>query len=208
MSSVLMASASRRSVSNAASLSTLASSAGLSPGRSRATWSRSTSGAMGCLRACTRSTSPRPTVSGLSTLTLRSKRPARMRAGSSRSARLVAATKTTPMSGVKPSISVSSWFSVCSRSSLVFMPASARLIPSASISSTKMMHGALTRARLKRSRTRAAPTPTMISTNSEPLIWKNGTPLSPAIALAMRVLPVPGPPSSSTPLGGLAFSAA
>ena len=36
---------------------------------------------------------------------------------------LVAAMKTTPMSGVKPSISVSSWFSVCSRSSFVFMPA-------------------------------------------------------------------------------------
>ena len=50
-------------------------------------------------------------------------------------------------------------------------PAAARLVPRASISSTKMMHGAFTRARLNRSRTRAAPTPTMASTNSEPLIY-------------------------------------
>ena len=39
----------------------------------------------------------------------------------------------------------------------------------------KMMHGALVFACSKRSRTRAAPTPTNISTNSEPLIEKNGT---------------------------------
>ena len=39
-------------------------------------------------------------------------------------------------------------------------------MPRASISSTKMMQGALTRARANRSRTRAAPTPTIASTNS------------------------------------------
>jgi hypothetical protein len=50
--------------------------------------------------------------------TFLSKRPGLMSAGSSRSALLVAPMKTTPVSGVKPSISVSSWFSVCSRSSL------------------------------------------------------------------------------------------
>ncbi len=37
--------------------------------------------------------------------------------------------------------------------------------------------------------------------NSEPLIEKNGTPASPATALASSVLPVPGGPISSTPLG-------
>ncbi len=42
---------------------------------------------------------------------------------------------------------------------------------------------------LKRSRTREAPTPTNISTNSDPEMEKNGTPASPAIALASSVLP-------------------
>jgi ATP-dependent 26S proteasome regulatory subunit len=40
-----------------------------------------------------------------------------------------------------------------------------------------------------------------ISTKSEPEIEKNGTPASPATARARRVLPVPGGPYSSTPLG-------
>ena len=44
---------------------------------------------------------------------------------------------------------------------------------------------------LNRSRTREAPTPTNISTNSDPEMEKNGTPASPAIAFASRVLPVP-----------------
>ena len=35
-------------------------------------------------------------------------------------------------------------------------------------------------------------------------MWKNGTFASPAIAFASRVLPVPGIPTSSTPLGILA----
>ena len=61
--------------------------------------------------------------------------------------------------------------------------------------------GALAFACSKRSRTRAAPTPTNISTKSEPLIVKNGTPASPATARASSVLPVPGGPNSSTPRG-------
>ncbi len=44
---------------------------------------------------------------------------------------------------------------------------------------------------LNRSRTREAPTPTNISTNSEPEMEKNGVPASPAIAFASSVLPVP-----------------
>ena len=54
------------------------------------------------------------------------------------------------------------------------------------------------------SRTRAAPTPTYISTKSEPDRLKNGTPASPATALASSVLPVPGGPTSSTPRGNAA----
>ena len=49
-----------------------------------------------------------------------------------------------------------------------------------------------------RSRTRDAPTPTNISTKSEPEIEKNGTPASPATARASSVLPVPGGPHKIT----------
>jgi hypothetical protein len=65
----------------------------------------------------------------------------------------------------------------------------------------KMMQGACFLPWRKRSRTREAPTPTNISTKSEPEIEKNGTPASPATARASRVLPVPGGPTRSTPFG-------
>ena len=65
----------------------------------------------------------------------------------------------------------------------------------------KMMQGELRLACSNRSRTRLAPTPTNISTNSEPEMEKKGTPASPEMALAISVLPVPGGPTSSTPLG-------
>src|SRR5436189_3456459 len=64
-----------------------------------------------------------------------------------------------------------------------------------------MMHGAFFLPCSNRSRTRLAPTPTNISTKSDPLIEKNGTFASPATARASSVLPVPGAPMSSTPLG-------
>mmetsp|Transcript_8359 Transcript_8359/g.17029 ORF Transcript_8359/g.17029 Transcript_8359/m.17029 type:complete len:218 (-) Transcript_8359:1447-2100(-) len=65
----------------------------------------------------------------------------------------------------------------------------------------KMMHGAFFLACSNKSLTREAPTPTNISTNSEPEMEKNGTPASPATARAMRVFPVPGGPSRMTPRG-------
>ena len=65
----------------------------------------------------------------------------------------------------------------------------------------KMIAGAVSLACWKRSRTRLAPTPTIISMNSEADAEKNGTPASPATARARRVLPVPGGPASSTPRG-------
>ena len=68
----------------------------------------------------------------------------------------------------------------------------------------KTIHGAAFLAFLNKSLTLDAPAPTNISSNSEPEVWKNGTPASPAIALAKRVLPVPGAPAKSTPLGILA----
>ena len=66
------------------------------------------------------------------------------------------------------------------------------------------MQGAFSLACLNRSRTLAAPIPTNISTNSEPEMEKKGTWASPATALASKVLPVPGGPTSNTPLGSLA----
>ena len=65
----------------------------------------------------------------------------------------------------------------------------------------KMMPAPCFRACSNRSRTRAAPTPTNISTNSEPEIEKKLTSASPATARASSVLPVPGGPTSRTPLG-------
>lgn len=79
-----------------------------------------------------------------------------------------------------------------------------RLFPIASISSIKIIHGAIFCASLNKSRTLEAPTPTNISTKSEPASEKNGTPASPATALARSVLPVPGGPTRSAPLGSFA----
>jgi hypothetical protein len=70
----------------------------------------------------------------------------------------------------------------------------------------KIIEGALSLAFLNKSLTLEAPTPTNISTKSDPLIDKNGTPASPATAFAKRVLPVPGGPTSKAPLGTLAPS--
>ena len=131
----------------------------------------------------------------------RSKRPGRSSAGSRTSGRFVAAIITMPSVASKPSISASIWLSVCSRSSCPPPRPAPRLRPMESISSTKMIAGACLRAVWKRSRTRAAPTPTNISMKSEPVTETNGTPASPATARAMSVLPVPGGPTSSTPFG-------
>ncbi len=65
----------------------------------------------------------------------------------------------------------------------------------------KMMQGACALPCSNRSRTRDAPTPTNISTKSEPDIEKNGRPASPATALASSVLPVPGGPDQQRALG-------
>jgi hypothetical protein len=54
---------------------------------------------------------------------------------------------------------------------------------------------------LNKSRTREAPTPTNISTKSEPDKEKNGTFASPATALANKVFPVPGGPTNKAPFG-------
>ena len=143
---------------------------------------------------------------GSGIVTSRSNRPGRSRAGSRISGRFVAASTTMPVVGSNPSISASSWLSVCSRSSLdtYAPPPLARRWPMASISSMKMMAGARLRASANRSRTRAAPTPTNSSTKPEPVTEKNGTSASPATARASSVLPVPGGPTIRTPRGTVA----
>ena len=104
----------------------------------------------------------------------------------------------------KPSISTRSWLRVCSRSSFPPPSPAPRCLPTASISSINTIQGLFFFAWSNRSRTLDAPTPTNISTKSEPLIEINGTFASPATALARRVLPVPGYPTKSTPFGILA----
>jgi len=182
-------------------LAKFASSAPLKPGVPRAIIFGSTSGASGNFLKCTFKISSRPPTSGSGTVIWRSKRPGRSKAGSSTSGRLVAAMIITPSLASKPSISTSIWLSVCSRSSWLPPTPLLRLRPTASISSMNIMHGALRLPCSNISRTREAPTPTNISTKSEPAIEKKGTPASPAIARASKVLPVPGAPTSSAPLG-------
>ena len=88
----------------------------------------------------------RPFLSGRSTSTWRSKRPARSSAGSRISGRLVAPIRISPVDESKPSSSTSSWFSVCSFSSWPPTPYAPRARPSASSSSMKMIAGASLRA--------------------------------------------------------------
>ena len=189
-----------RTARRAASLTMLASSAPEAPEAAFAISWKFTLSAILILRACTFRISSRPCKSGSSTGIRRSKRPGLVSAGSRESGRFVAARMTTPLEPSKPSISVSSWFKVCSRSSLPLICPS-RFLPIVSISSMKTIQGAFSLACLNRSRTLAAPMPTNISTNSEPEMEKKGTSASPATALASRVLPVPGGPTSSAPLG-------
>ena len=65
----------------------------------------------------------------------------------------------------------------------------------------KMMDGDWVLAWANKSRTLAGPTPTNISMKSDPLIERNGTAASPAVALASNVFPVPGGPVNRAPLG-------
>ena len=107
----------------------------------------------------------------------------------------------TPSLVSNPSISTNNWFKVCSLSSLPPPKPAPLLLPTASISSINIMHGEFFLPCSNISLTLDAPTPTNISTKSEPEIVKKGTPASPAIALANKVFPVPGGPTSKAPLG-------
>ena len=120
------------------------------------------------------------------------------------STRFVAAKTIIPSLTPKPSISTKSWFKVCSLSSWPPPIPVPRRRATASISSIKTIQGAFFLASSNKSLTREAPTPTNISTKSDPEMLKNGTPASPATALANKVFPVPGGPTRMMPLGILA----
>ncbi|CDA97821.1 uncharacterized protein BN749_01389 [Firmicutes bacterium CAG:65] len=188
----------------AASLIILARSEPTAPLVASAIASRSTVSSIFTSLACTFRISTRPLRSGLSTMIRRSKRPGRNRALSRISGRFVAPRIRIPLELSKPSISDSSWFRVCSRSSLPPPYLESRLRPMASISSINTIQGAFLVASLNRSRTRLAPTPTYNSIKSEPVREKNGTCASPATAFASKVLPVPGGPTNRAPLGSFA----
>ena len=64
-----------------------------------------------------------------------------------------------------------------------------------------MIAGAFSLACLNKSLTRDAPTPTNISTKSDPDNEKKGTLASPATAFASKVFPVPGGPTNKAPFG-------
>lgn len=149
-----------------------------------------------------------PSKSGRSTSINLSNLPGLVRAGSRTYFWLVAAKTITFEFASKPSISTRSWFRVLSLSSLP--PPNppeyqtnllVLFFPTASISSIKIIEGEASLAYLNKSLTLCAPTPTYISINSLPLIVKKGTLLSPAHALAIMVLPVPGGPVNKAPLG-------
>ncbi|MCY1540926.1 hypothetical protein D9M68_765930 [compost metagenome] len=166
----------RRAAIRAASLQTLAISAPAKPGVCADNFLASTPGAVLIGLRCTLKICSRPVKSGLSIEICLSNLPGRIKAESNTSGRLVAARMIIPESVPNPSISTSNWLRVFSRSSLppiiLFFP---RARPMASTSSIKMIHGALSFACLNKSRTLDAPTPTNISTKSEPESEKKGT---------------------------------
>jgi len=199
MSSMFSTGRFSRAARMAASFKRLLRSAPVKPEVARATVRRLTESSSFLSLAWTFRISSRPFTSGALTWICRSNRPGRSRAGSRMSGRLVAARTMMPSVWPKPSISTSSWFRVCSFSSWPPPRPVPRLRPTASISSMKIMAGATFFACSNRSRTRLAPTPTYISTKSEPEMERNCTPASPATARASNVLPVPGGPTRRMP---------
>ena len=145
---------------SAASLSKFSRSAPEKPGVPLAIEFKSTSSPSGLPLACTRRMASRPLMSGRPIYTLLSKRPGLVRALSSISSRFVAAMTMTPSLFVKPSISTSSWFRVCSLSSWPPPRPEPLCRPTASISSMNMMAGATFFAWSNKSLTLDAPTPT------------------------------------------------
>mmetsp|Transcript_19896 Transcript_19896/g.59640 ORF Transcript_19896/g.59640 Transcript_19896/m.59640 type:complete len:277 (+) Transcript_19896:162-992(+) len=135
--------------------------------------------------------------------TLRSRRPGRSRAGSRVSGRFVAMMIFTRPRSSKPSI----WFRSSMRvrwiSRSAEVPCEKRLPPMASISSMKMMQGWCSFAYPNISRMMRALSPMYLSTMADATTFRKFAVMLCAMARARSVLPVPGGPYRSTPLGVL-----
>mmetsp|Transcript_2383 Transcript_2383/g.6760 ORF Transcript_2383/g.6760 Transcript_2383/m.6760 type:complete len:209 (-) Transcript_2383:495-1121(-) len=134
---------------------------------------------------------------------LRSMRPERSSAGSRMSTRLVAAMILMLSLAVKPSSWLRSSSMVRCTSLSPESSESNRLVPTASSSSMKMMAGCFSLASANASRTSFAPSPMNICTSCGPASLRKHALVCAAQARAMSVLPTPGGPNMSTPLGGL-----
>ena len=170
-------------VINEASFSKFSISAGVNPGVLLANTSGVTSSARGLFLLWILKISSLPLMSGTPITICLSNLPGLNRAGSKMSGLFVAAKMIIPEFSPKPSISTSNWLRVCSLSSCPPPIPAPLLRPTASISSINTIQGEFFFASANKSLTLEAPTPTNISTKSEPLIVKNGTPASPAVAL-------------------------
>mmetsp|Transcript_21609 Transcript_21609/g.60058 ORF Transcript_21609/g.60058 Transcript_21609/m.60058 type:complete len:351 (-) Transcript_21609:795-1847(-) len=124
-------------------------------------------------------------------------------ASSSSSGRLVAPTSSTRRSaelGSQPSIWTS--ISVFSRREDSCSPSDLRALSRESISSMKMTEGCRAVATAKRVRTIFSPWPIHLLVSEEAEMLKKVAWMLLAMALPIRVLPVPGGPKSSSPFGG------
>mmetsp|Transcript_46535 Transcript_46535/g.75624 ORF Transcript_46535/g.75624 Transcript_46535/m.75624 type:complete len:341 (-) Transcript_46535:129-1151(-) len=132
----------------------------------------------------------RAASSGMPMAISRSKRPARLSAGSSASGRFVAP-RTTTCVFFSSSMQVSSWATIRRSISL---PAESRFGVMESTSSIKRRLGAAAIAAWKSCLIFASDSPDMPDTISVAATRKNGTPVLPAMACASFVLPEPGGP--------------
>merc|ERR1719336_3238570 len=144
----------------------------------------------------------RPSRSGSENSTFLSRRPGLMRAGSRVSGLLVAISTLMLPLGSKPSNWLISSNIVLWTSLSPPAPSSNLAPPTASISSKKMRQAFFVLAISNSSLTILAPPPTYFWTSSDPMTLMKQASVLLATALAQRVLPVPGGPYSSTPLGG------
>mmetsp|Transcript_43754 Transcript_43754/g.104031 ORF Transcript_43754/g.104031 Transcript_43754/m.104031 type:complete len:335 (+) Transcript_43754:1098-2102(+) len=185
---------------SAASVQRAARSAPTKPCVSRATCSRSTSSDSFMFLVWMRSTSMRPVSSGTPMSTSRSKRPKRRSAGSMELGRLVAAMTMMCARDLSPSMRVRSCETMRRSTSPLTL---SRLGAIESISSMKMIDGAFFSASVNALRRLSSDSPAIFDMISGPLMRKKKAPVSLATARAISVLPEPGGPNMSMPLGGL-----
>ena len=194
---------SRRGRHQRDSLTTLARSEPAKPGVRAAISFKSTSGASLTLRACTLRMASRPLMSGRSTAIWRSKWPGAGWTDQSTSGTVGGAEDDYAGPGARSRPSRRATGSGSARS----LPVPPEEAEQASHcrwcrSSMKTMQGAFSLACSKTSRTRAAPTPTNISMNCEPLMEKKGTSTSPATRFGQQGLTGAGQPHQQHPFGG------